>query len=263
MPRGLFLKTLKDNFKTILIWSISLILIVFMYTLIYPSISSQNQINDIFKSLPPALQAIEGSVGEITTPNGYIGSEYLSLTFPIMLGILAILIGSSLINKEEESGTIELILARPVKRLQIYYQKFWGLVVAITIVGLSGWLGMFLSQSLIKINLVNFFWATLSGILLSLVIASIAYAITGITNKKSISTAIATFVLVASYLVDTLVKISDKLKGIDKISLFHYYDADNILKNGPHYSAYLIPIVLIIIFLFIGAISFNKRDIRV
>ncbi len=263
MSKGLFIETLRDNLKTTLIWSISLILIVLMYTIIYPSISNNNQINDVFKSLPPALQALEGSVNEITTPNGYIGSEYLSLTFPIMLGILAILMGSSFINKEEESGTIELILARPITRQQIYYQKFFGLIIAITVVGLSGWVGMYLSQGLIDINLVKFFWATLSGTLLSLVVASLAYAITGITNKKSIATGIATFVLLVSYLLDTLVKISSKLDTADKFSLFHYYDADNILKNGPHLSAYLIPLALIIVILLIGSYFFNKRDIGV
>ena len=95
---------------------------------IFPSISSIVQIKDIFEKLPPAFRALFAPGGiDITTPEGYIATEFFSLVGPLLFFAYTIAIGGSATAGEEERGTIDMLMAMPIPRWRVVFEKFLAL----------------------------------------------------------------------------------------------------------------------------------------
>jgi len=72
------------------------------------------------ESLPPEFTEIF-NIGAMGTPIGWLDVEYFSF-LPLIIGLFATGAGASLLARDEEGGTLDLILAHPVSRTVL----FWG-----------------------------------------------------------------------------------------------------------------------------------------
>ena len=83
-------------------------------------------IESLVKNLPPEFMAIIGSFHRLFSPAGLSGARYFSM-LPLILGVFAVITGSNLIASDEENGTLDLILAQPVRRAELYLGRGWRL----------------------------------------------------------------------------------------------------------------------------------------
>ena len=121
-------KTLRDQRRALIGWSIGVAALVLLYASFYPSIKANAaQLDKYFESLPEALRNAIGT-GTISSPVGYLRSEIFSTMGPLLLLILAIGAGARAIAGEEERKTLDLLLANPVTRRTVVMQKFWAMV---------------------------------------------------------------------------------------------------------------------------------------
>ena len=129
-------KTLRDQRRALIGWSIGVAALVLLYASFYPSIKANAaQLDKYFESLPEALRNAIGT-GTISSPVGYLRSEIFSTMGPLLLLILAIGAGARAIAGEEERKTLDLLLANPVTRRTVVMQKFWAMVGSTAGVGL-------------------------------------------------------------------------------------------------------------------------------
>jgi ABC-2 type transport system permease protein len=262
--RNIFTKTLWDYRRSILFWSIGIILMVFMYASLFPSLSGNTQqLTEAFKSLPEGLSAVIGDIGRLGTAEGYMTSEYINLTYPIFLVILGISVGSALIAKEEESGTIELILAAGRSRGQILRQKLVALLGMQAVLGIVSWGAMALGTLMfdIHLSLVRFAFAMLTGWLLGAVFACLALTLTALVNRRGLAVGISTFVFVSTYLLETFGKLVDYLRPYAILSPLHYYDSQNLLYRDPKLLDLLVLAAISGALILIAHFSFDRRDI--
>src|SRR3989304_5628853 len=127
----------------ILGWGLSLAALCLLMKKFYSTIASQKeQYMKILDAYPKELMAFFGTSDamEMFTPAGYLNLEYFSY-MTIIIGIFATLAGSGMLAGDEESGTMDLVLAYPVSRTALFMGRVLAFVVAILCMLVLNWIG--------------------------------------------------------------------------------------------------------------------------
>src|SRR3990172_4757545 len=132
MPKVL-IQALKMQRRSFLFWTIGLLLLMALYMALYPSIKeSAAELNAYMDKLPEALRTAFIDEGvDYASPLGYVSSEIYTQMLPILFLFFAISFGSAAIAGEEEKGTLDVVLATPIRRSRFLLEKFGSLVISL------------------------------------------------------------------------------------------------------------------------------------
>src|SRR6266545_1586647 len=101
-------------------WSIAIVAFIVLNLAFYPSFKDQaGELDKALSNMPDSLKALFTDTGDFTSPVGYLSSQIYYLLLPALLTVYSIGIGASLLAKEEQQGTLELLLARPLSRTKL------------------------------------------------------------------------------------------------------------------------------------------------
>src|SRR5690606_12585407 len=100
--------------------------------------------------LPEAFQSIFGDLSIITKPEGYLEAELFSLTLPLIIVIASVVLSGAVIYKEETSGSIELLLSRPISRTSFLVQKVAALLLHTSVIAVAAVLGLLVGQLFVE-----------------------------------------------------------------------------------------------------------------
>src|SRR4051812_6360705 len=115
--------TLKQKKLSILCWCIGIVAFVSLELGVYSSIKGQAaELNQALSNLPSSVRSLFGT-SDLFSPVGYLNSRIYYFLLPLILSVMTIGLGSSLIAKEESSGTIEHLLGRPISRGRLLLAK--------------------------------------------------------------------------------------------------------------------------------------------
>jgi ABC-2 type transport system permease protein len=257
-------KTLRDQRRALIGWAIGVVALVLLYSSFYPSVRSNAETLDRYiQSLPEALKNIIGRSGDISSPVGYIRSEIFSTMGPLLLLILAIGAGARAVAGEEESGTLDLLMANPVRRRTVVLQKFWAMVASTSAVGVVLFVSIvaFGPAFGLHIALVDVAAAVVSTIALAVSFGSIALAVGCWRGHRSVAIAATTSLAVASYLLNILAPSVEGMSRFQILSPFYHYIEYDPLRTGfsvPHLSV-LVGIAGVALAL--ALLSFERRDL--
>ncbi len=232
MNVGIIKKTFWERRKSTFFWILGLFTMSLWMTQLFESIGSNY--DQILEEVPPTFEAILGEISQIGTPEGFLGIELYSIFLPIALCILTIGMGAGMIGKEEENGTLELLLASPLSRRQIFMQKVAGMKIISAAVTFSVWVAIALGTLLFPfdISLVNVLYATLSCWLLALLFGFLALTIQQFTKGRGTAIGLSAAILAISFFANTFGEIIESIEFIQYISPMHYYNGQNILVDG-------------------------------
>jgi ABC-2 type transport system permease protein len=251
--------------KHVLIISLSSGLLMFLLTLMFPSMDTGSA-EMISTNWPQLMKDIFGDpIFGFTDIYGWLQLELFHITFWALFGIFAAFLASNIVAKEYENKTIDLLLSTPVSRTALVMNRLIGLVILLILAILPTVLGCVLGIVTLnlEIKLLPLLTASFSGLLLCLVFAAITLLVSILTRTQTISIliglAIFGFCFLFSYII---IPVIPALKGIAVISPFHYYDTAAILIRDSY--SFLNPIIMFLIFIFLAFLSsflFEKRDI--
>lgn len=123
-------RELKSNLKSMIIWSIALAFLVVVWMVEFESFAGNPDINRFMESLPEAmLNAIGMGDLDIASLKGFIST--ISLYLYLILGIHSVLLGSSIISKEERDRTAEYLFSLPVSRRRVVIGKTLAAIINI------------------------------------------------------------------------------------------------------------------------------------
>lgn len=261
-----FLHTLARSRGAILGWGISLALLGMYLMTFYDTLAEQQEtIMQLISNYPPELMAFFGDMSALTmfTPEGYLGFEFFSY-MPLVLGIFAVLAGSSLLVADEENGTLDLVLAYPISRTALFIGRLLGLVATLIAILALTWSGLMIGRNWSSIELSG---AELARPFLSLAAAllffgALALLLSMILPSRNLAAMTAGLILVASYFVTSLSRIDDGLVQIARFSPLNYYQGGNAVVdlNGDWLLGLLGVAAL---FALLAWWRFQRRDIRV
>ncbi len=245
----MFKREMKVNFKSFLIWGISLSLLLVLIFAIYPSISDKIEFDDMMKNFPPELlKSFNFDVVSISTVFGWYASEGFTIV-SLIVAMYAAVLGASIILKEESDKTIEFLYSKPVSRGKILLSKLssGGLYVVflnILIMVITG-IGFVLSDDM---HTVKWLLLTLSPILIGLGAFVISAFVSLFFKKTRKAMGVALGIIMGMYVVNMIAKMSDNVEFLKYFTPFGYIDSADIVTNGALPLCSIVVVIIIIVF---------------
>ncbi len=141
---SVFGKTLRDSRRATLIIGLAIgaLLVVVAAGIIsqFDTAEARDEIGNIVNAVPPIMQGLAGKPVNVETLGGYLQYKYGGF-LPLVTGLWSILALSATLAGESKRGSMDILVAAPISRRRIAWQKVLGHVlmvaVAMAIVGTS------------------------------------------------------------------------------------------------------------------------------
>ena len=263
---NIFLRELKANLKSLLIWSAIIILLIFMAGAKYSAFAGDPELLKMLDSMPPALlDALSMRAFNLTTISGFYGVMFIY--FALMAAIAAAMWGSDSISKEERDKTVEFSLVLPVSRSRVVTAKGLAALVNCIVFVLITWV-----VSLVAVQSYNpdqAFYSFLALEMQGMFVIELIFLAIGLLlgcamkqYKRSGSTAIA--IILTAYFLSIVVSMQANLDFIKYFTPFKYFDASQLLSSGKMDVTYLLLSAVIIVVCVVAAYwLYNKRDLYI
>jgi ABC-2 type transport system permease protein len=274
MKIALFLTMLNLARMGALAWAIILALWGILVVLLYPSVAEAPiSFEDYLEAFPEALQTAVGATEETAsltfadgnfTLAGFLSMEYISW-FALTLGIYAVVYCGGLVSREVERGTLDLLLAQPLKRSTFLLTKYIAFTVILIGVSTASWLGIAISVSFIEgdISLWNLALTHLVGLSLVWAIAAYSTLASCLFLDAGRALALAGSFTALSYFANLLSTVSESLIWVQKLSLFHYFRSMELLVLGQiSWLGVLVYLGVTVVCLAAALVVLERRDIK-
>lgn len=247
-------------------WAVGIAAFIFLSLSFYASFRDQAaQFNQILDRLPATARSLFTGNADILSPQGFLSARVYYLMLPLLLSFLAIGLGASLISREEESGTLELLLARPLSRTKLLAAKaLAGLIITVTVSSIA------LASTLIICKLVKLeiplgrvVVTTLACVVLALVFGALALAMSALgRSAKLASVGLSVIIALGGYIISSLAGAVQWLQWPAKFFPYHYYRPTQSLAGIYVWRDSFLLLGIIIILLIIAWQGFKKRDLN-
>lgn len=259
MPAGnVFVKSLRDQRWQVVGFGLALAAIAVMDVLIWPSYRDTLQQID----LPDALQAFLGSELSIATPAGFLSAEFFSWT-PVLMLVYGIIQGTGAIAGEEGSGTMDLLLAQPVRRRDVVLARVAAAIaggVGIVAIACAGW-AVSVPFVAIDIGLGRLMLATANLLPIMLLFFALSLWLGALLPSRGMAVAATIGLATAAYFMNAVATGVRSLEDLKYATPFYYYGSGQPLVDGLQWAH--IALLVGIAAGFVGAAlwSFGSRDV--
>jgi ABC-2 type transport system permease protein len=263
--RSIFFKTLRDERRSFLWWTLGLTAFILISVLTYPSVRDAPDLTEFVEQLPESMKALLGGDLDLASPEGYLNARLFNFLLPLVFLIVAVTMASSAVAGEEERGTLDLLLAYPVSRSSLVLQKFAGIAVVILCLGGALWLVIWAGAILVdmEVSAARLVAVTVSLMLLTLFFAALALAIGCVSGRRSLSLGVCAAAALGAYLLNSLAQLAGWLEPFRILSPFYYFIDADPLRHGLNLTHAAVLLVASIILLAIAVPVFQRRDIAV
>lgn len=268
MLNNVTLKTLRDRRRSLFWWVVGTFGYLVGIGAVYPIVEeNQEQFEALLATYPEGLLAAMGVSGEesLFDPVGFMQAEALGWVVPLVFAIYGAVQGARAVAGEEEDGTIDLVMATPLSRSGLVWQKWLALVLMELVLGIAVFVsiavdGVFFG---VEIPLGNLAAGALMAVLLGVFFGTLALAVGSGTGLRGLSVGVVTLVAAGSYLLNSLGSMVEPLEALKPLSPFYYYDSSNPLRNGVDIEHVLILGGLAVFLLGVSLVAVRRRDLGV
>jgi len=268
MNRNLLTKDLKRNFRTFLGWSFSAMIFIGITIGVYSSMrESMSMITDLYATLPASImEALNFHENQWDTMLGFYETYFVYYT-PLMGGIFAYYLGGRLLAIEEQNKTAEFLLSRPLSRNTIVATKLVVYLCYILGFNIIVYLMALISCGLASdwdYSIMNFSILHLYGVFFCLFIGYLGFLISVMMKKAGSSLMIGIGIVMGSYVLDMVLRITDKVPFLSYLTPFKYI---NINAVSPDYKLEVWRILVLIgasaILITMSFIRYRRKDILI
>lgn len=262
MPE-LALRTLRSERAALIGWGVSTLALVAVVLAFWPSIDGNAALTDSFSELPPSVQSAIG-IADLGTPAGYLQGQLFSTLAPLIFLSFAIGRGARAIAGEEERGTIDLLLATPIRRSRVVVEKALALAAGLVLLGLVTWLTLLAVCPLVDVDLGagRLAAATAGNVGLGLLYGGIALCLSGATGRRGISLGVAAGLAGAGFLYTSIAPVVSGLSDRLGLSPFQWAYGDEPLRNGVDWGDLALLLGGGILFTALAIVLFDRRDVH-
>ena len=251
-----------------IVYSLFGIVFLWMFVAMFPSIQSQSQaFTEMIANYPEGfLKAFGISEVDMSTIEGFLSIEQFSIVWPIMAIFLMVSFAGISLSGAIEKGTMEIVLAKPVSRLKIFFGRYVAGLVILIVFTICSILAIIPLCKLYDVDyeLGNIISITILGFLFAWAIFSMAMMFSAIFSEKSKTYMTAGGIMVIMYVLNLIASLKDNLADLKYASFFYYFDYTKaLMDNSIDGLSYWVFGGTIVICTIIGVVWFWKRDIAV
>jgi len=254
-----------SRWPALLGWGVGLALFGALYIGIYPQFGEQMQaLMDILDI--PIYRAMGIDMGSF---EGFMASSVIQF-IPLTLAIYVVISSTDTLAGEEERGTLELVVAMPLKRWEIVSMKAIALIVIsffiliITAVGDIVVFQWMQAQIEVDVTSTQLFVAILDVWPITVAFLMIGMFLSTFMPTRRIASMTLTTIIIVSYFAEILAGIVNSLDFLKPWSLFSYFDSTaNLFLVGVKTSDVMVLLGVSVVFFGLTLVTFEKRDITV
>jgi len=258
------IQTIKDYWKITLILTLLFMGMTAMYAGMFPAFK-ESLIEMTEAGMVENYDFLRGAE-DMATYAGFLNLELYQIFWIMILGIILGFLSGSIISKEIEGKTIDLLMSNPVSKKQIIIEKYLGLVPMILIINLGTMIAVFGVTIAIneELNFGNVVLTHLASIPYFLAVIGIGILVSVIINEKMKASIIMIAIITGMFIFESLSNMVADYETMGMISITHYYDPYATLVEGE------LDIIGMVVLLFIATwsiiiamIYFEHKDITV
>lgn len=264
---NVFVRELKVQRTALIFWSLGMVALVGAGMAKFAGYEEAGQsVEQLMATLPRAVLVVFGMTGfDLSTAEGFYGVLFLYVA--VMGAVHAVLLGSTLVSKEERDRTSEFLFAKPIPRGRALTGKLLAglvnvvvlnLVTAVSSLYFVGFFGEGRSSSdEIQVLMVGLLF-------LQLIFLAVGAVVAGVSKRPKSAPSRATSVMFLTFLVFYLVNLNEDLAPLRFLSPFKYFDAATLMADGTLDPVYVVLSVAIIALAVAGTYRFfARRDLTV
>ncbi|MEN8039905.1 MAG: ABC transporter permease subunit [Actinomycetota bacterium] len=258
----IWIKTASEHQGLLLV--VALLMFGFMGVLLGPMyLLIDEAMATLTEAFPPELLSLFGG-GDMSTPEGWYQIETFGMMAPIAVMVVTIAIGGRALTGEEARNTMGLLLANPIKRSTVLYQKTLTMIIFAFVIGFSTFAGVAVGSLLgnLGMSIGNIAATCLLVTLLGLAYGGLALALGAATGRTRIATFGATGLALIAFVINGLLPFSESLSGLVKWQPFYYYLSSDPLMNGMDWGHGAVLTALFVALVGLSVVLFQRRDLR-
>ncbi|HSF87690.1 MAG TPA: ABC transporter permease subunit, partial [Acidimicrobiia bacterium] len=186
------------------------------------------------------------------------------LMAPLAVMIVTVVVGSRALAGEEANNTMGLLLANPITRSSIVWEKCVAMVVLAFLVGAGIFAGAALGSIAggLGMNLANLGAASLLVTLLGLVIGALALLLGAMTGRVRTAVYGSVGLALTFYIANAFLPLDDSVAGLARWTPNYYYLTSDPLVNGLDWGHGAVLATLTVVLMAAAAVLFQRRDLR-
>lgn len=261
-----FWRSLKDRRVLLLIYTLSSVILLWMYVAFFPAFKDQSAaMEKMLEAYPESLmKAFNFDIKSFTTVEGFLSTEQFSMMWPLLLILMLVGFAGASIAGEIEKGTIELLISQPISRAKLFLSRYLaGVLMLLIFVVFSIFAAIPLAEAYnINFKADNFVTMAVLGFIFGLSIFSLGMFFSSIFSDKGKVFFATGGLLVVMYVLNIVSSIKESLVDLKYFSVFYYFNPSKALVYHQIDNwAYLVFISSAFILTILGLIIFTRRDI--
>ncbi len=263
---NIFVRELKANLKSLIIWGVIVILFVMVGTAKFSAYYENPEMLAILDDMPKAmLAAFSLQAFNLTTISGFFGLMFTY--YALMLSIAAAMWGSDIISKEERDKTVEFSLTLPVTRGRVVTAKALAALVNCLALLLITWGVSLVSARPYQPD--SEFYRFVGLCMAALFIMQMLFLAVGIflgcaMKQYRRAGSMAVSVLLGTYFLSILPGLSEDLDFVKYFTPFKYFDAGMLLRESRFDVTFVLLSLAIIVVSMAGAyLTYTQRDLYI
>lgn len=262
----IFLREVKANLKSLLIWSGIIILLILMANAKFTAFADDPATVKMLDSMPPALlDALSMRNFNLTTVSGFYGVMFVY--FALMAAIAAAMWGSEIISKEERNKTVEFSLVLPVSRSRVVTAKALAALVNCILFVLITWGASLVATRSFSPDQAFYKFLALemqAMFVIELIFLSLGLLLGCAMKQYKLSGSTAVGIILLTYFMSIVSVLNENLDWFKWFTPFKYFDANEMYHSGALDGTYLLLSAGIIVVCLVGAyVVYNKRDLYI
>lgn len=257
---------LKQNIKSLYIWSAVLVVTVVFFMLFYPSFSADiDAFEKMMDNYPEALKAAFGlTILDISTAIGFYSFVFIYVI--LFAAIQAANLGVSVFSKEVRDKTADFLLTKPVSRSKVITGKtlaclsiLIGTNVIYNIITTGYMMLVYSEETPLKtLILVN-----LSLVFMQLIFFALGMIIAVILKRVRTVLPISLGLVFLFYILNTILLVGKDNGMLRYFTPFQYFIPAEIQKTDAYESKFIVAAIIVILICVTSSyVIYRKKDIR-
>ena len=261
---------IQKNLRSILIFS-GIIGLMFLYLMNMFDPTLFGQFNEILESYPESIKQMVGGTIDLATIEGFMNTYVFTFAW-MWFGIYIMIRTAQDIPEEIENKTIDMVISKPISRLEYLFGKKMQQLLMIlmlmlfTFIGIAIGFAMSEGISLSDLNgshlAITFVW--MMCFLITLESTALFFS-TFLNPKKAVGLTMVVFIIF--FFIGTYYDImGESVQWLKYFSVFYYYNTTPLMLHGTMDNVVRDILILVgysAVITTLGAVIFKKRDIPV
>jgi ABC-2 type transport system permease protein len=233
MNKNLFLKEMRRNALSLILWTIVISLLIAVTMSMYRTFfENQSKVMGMMSLVPKSALQFKGisNISDMLSVMGFYSIN--NVIYMMLLGsIFSIVLASNILLKEEYHKTAEYLLTRPLTRREIFFSKLSVVGIHVFLLNLVTSLSGLICMEVVRngpLNIRAFLILSLYTFLLNLLFGAVGLFMSTLVKRPKPITTFSIGLVIVFYFIYTLSKITASAAKIGYLSPFKYVNTEAI-----------------------------------